>query len=185
MSSVKKVRRGGRRAVELRLEPEEAALVRALMGQLQELLGDPPDAGDELASLGIAESAAKSDDPVLARLFPDAYRDDGEAAGEFRRYTEMGLREGKREAADIVLGTLGEDPPGGSGQVRAVLDEGQAQAWLKALNDVRLALGTRLDITEDWYDEAAGLDPDDPRLAMFAAYDWLSMLQEGLVRASF
>jgi hypothetical protein len=173
MSNVKKTRKG----VVVRLEPEEAALVRALMEQLVSLLGDDPGEGGELASMGIAENAVKPDDPVLARLFPDAYRDDGEAAGEFRRYTEMGLRDGKREAARTVLDAL-KDP--GSD---IVLDQENAQIWLRALNDVRLALGTRLDISEEWYEEAEQLDPRDPRAPMFAAYDWLTMLQEGLVRA--
>ncbi|WP_141581867.1 DUF2017 domain-containing protein [Actinomadura sp. WMMA1423] len=173
MSHVRKTRQGFR----VRLEPEETALLRALMEQLLALLGDAPGADDELASMGIAENATKSDDPVLARLFPDAYRDDGEAAGEFRRYTEMGLRDGKREAARAVLGALGETG------TDTVLDEKQLQEWLRALNDVRLALGTRLDITEDWYEEAGGLDPRDPRAPMFAAYDWLTMLQDGLVHA--
>ncbi|GAA0579328.1 DUF2017 domain-containing protein [Actinomadura livida] len=173
MSHVKRTRQG----IRVRLEAEEAALVRALMEQLLALLGEAPGADDELASIGIADNATKSDDPVLARLFPDAYQDDGEAAGEFRRYTEMGLRDGKREAAETVLNTLGE--PGGD----VMLDEKQAQVWLRALNDVRLALGTRLDITEEWYEEAEGMDPRDPRAPMFAAYDWLTMLQESLVRA--
>ncbi|QXJ21727.1 DUF2017 domain-containing protein [Actinomadura graeca] len=176
MSDVRKTRHG----VRVRLEAEETALVRALMEQLLALLGDRPGAddglADELASLGIAEDATKPDDPVLARLFPDAYRDDGEAAGEFRRYTEMGLRDGKREAATTVLGSLREP------RADIVLDQEQAQAWLRALNDVRLALGTRLDIREEWYDEASRLDPRDPRTPMFAAYDWLTMLQESLVR---
>jgi hypothetical protein len=176
MSSVEQMGKG----VRIRLEAEEAALVRALMEQLLELLGDGPDAGDELAAVGITEKATKPEDPVLARLFPDAYREDGEAAGEFRRYTEMGLRDGKREAANTVLASLGEVTPEGA---EAVLDQDQAQAWLRALNDVRLALGTRLEITEEWYEEAARLDPRDPRTAMFAAYDWLTMMQESLVRA--
>lgn len=181
MSAVKRTRKG----VVLRLEPEEAALVRALMEQLLELLGDPPAADDELAALGISGDAKKPDDPVLARLFPDGYRDDGDAAGEFRRYTEMGLRDGKREAAGTVLVTLGAIDGVAATGVDTVLDEDQAQAWLRALNDVRLALGTRLDISEEWYEEAAGMDPNDPRMAMFAAYDWLTMLQESLVRAMF
>ncbi|WP_433463822.1 DUF2017 domain-containing protein [Spirillospora sp. CA-128828] len=176
MSHVKKTREG----IRVRLEPEETALLRALMEQMLTLLGDAPGADDELASLGIAENATTPDDPVLARLFPDAYRDDGEAAGEFRRYTEMGLRDGKREAAGTVLGGLGD--PHGQKRTETFLDEKQAQEWLRALNDVRLALGTRLDITEDWYEEAEGMDPRDPRAPMFAAYDWLTMLQESLVR---
>ncbi|MBW8483843.1 DUF2017 domain-containing protein [Actinomadura parmotrematis] len=176
MAHIKK-KRGG---VQMRLEPAEAALVRGLLGQLLEMLGDPPETGEGLAALGIAEDAALSDDPVIARLFPDAYRDDGEAAGEFRRYTELGLRDGKREAADVVLATLGDDE---AARVDALLDEGQARAWLKALNDLRLALGTRLDIGEDWYEQVGALDRDDPRLPMFAAYDWLTAVQEDLVHA--
>ncbi|GLZ08642.1 hypothetical protein Acsp03_61080 [Actinomadura sp. NBRC 104412] len=168
----------GARGVRIRLEPEEAALVRVLMEQMLELLGERPGEGDELAALGIADKAAKPDDPVLARLFPDAYQDDA-AAVEFRRYTEMGLRDGKRDAAATVLGAVGDTRKGAD----VMLDQEQAQVWLRALNDVRLALGTRLDITEEWYEEAAALDPNDPRTPMFAAYDWLTMFQESLVRA--
>jgi hypothetical protein len=174
MSAVKKMRKGG---VSLRLEAEEAALVRALMEQLLALLDqDAPGKGDELAAVGITDRASQPEDPVLARLFPNAYREDAEAAGEFRRYTELGLRDGKREAAQTVLSTLDRG-------LETVLSHDEAQTWLRALNDVRLALGTRLDITEEWYDEVAELDPDDPRTPMFAAYDWLTMLQESLVRA--
>ena len=173
MSHVKRTGQG----IRVRLEAEEIALTRALMEQMLALLGDAPGADDDLASIGIAENAAKPDDPVLARLFPDAYEDDGEAAGEFRRYTEMGLRDGKREAAKEVRGSLGEP------RQDILLDDERAQIWLRALNDVRLALGTRLDITEEWYEEAATLDPRDPRAPLFAAYDWLTMLQESLVRA--
>ncbi|MFI0404681.1 DUF2017 domain-containing protein [Actinomadura sp. 3N508] len=172
MSLVEKSRDG----IRVRLEPEETALLRALMEQLLALIGDAPGEDDELASMGIAENATTPDDPVLARLFPDAYRDDGESATEFRRYTEMGLRDGKREAAGTVLASLAG--PGSE----IVLDEKQAQAWLRALNDVRLALGTRLDITEEWYEEAENMSPDDPRAPLFAAYDWLTSLQESLVR---
>lgn len=161
------------------------------MEQMLALIGEAPpgsaerDPDDPLASIGIAEKAVKPDDPVLARLFPDAYGDPGadpggdeaEAAGDFRRYTEMGLRDGKRDAAATVLKAL----PDAGGTI--VLDGEQAQVWLRALNDVRLALGTRLDISEEWYDEAVHLDRDDPRMPMFAAYDWLTMLQESLVQA--
>ncbi|MEW2357965.1 DUF2017 domain-containing protein [Spirillospora sp. NPDC029432] len=180
MSTVEKVEKG----VRVELEAEEAALMRALMEQLLELLGEGPakDGDGLLASVGITEEATRPEDPVLARLFPDAYGDEeGGAAGEFRRYTEMGLRDGKREAAGTVLAGLA-GPPTAAGGVETVISDADAQAWLRALNDVRLALGTRLDISEEWYEEAARLDPRDPRTAMFAAYDWLTMLQESLVR---
>ena len=74
-------------------------------------------------------------------MLPDAYPDDPDASSEFRRYTEKDLRAGKVAAAKTVLATL---PEGGG---RISLSESQAQVWLRALNDIRLALGVRLGIT--------------------------------------
>jgi hypothetical protein len=172
VTGFRKVHGGGVRAT---LSPDETAVVRILVGQLLELIGeaDEPKPDDGMPDLAFSENSSIPDDPVLARLFPDAYREDDEASAEFRRYTEVGLREGKRANAELVLRTLGE-----GGEV--VLDAEQAQAWLRALNDVRLALGTRLDITED---TPRDLDADDPRSAPYDAYDWLAYLQESLVHA--
>ncbi|WP_018655863.1 DUF2017 domain-containing protein [Actinomadura flavalba] len=174
MTRIRKSRQG----VVVELDDQEAAAVRALMEQLLGLLGDPPAPDDELAALGISDSAETPDDPVLARLFPDAYQGDGEAADEFRRYTEMGLRDGKREAARTVLSAL-DDHTDARGHVRTVLDEKQSRAWLTSLNDLRLTLGTRLNITED----RPLPPPGDPLLPLYAAYDWLTMLQDDLVNA--
>jgi hypothetical protein len=138
----------------------------------------PPDPLDDLARLlGQTGPATPPDDPVLARLLPDAYADDAEAAGDFRRFTEQELRNGKAAAARTVLATLPED----GGRIR--LSEEEAQVWLRALNDVRLALGVRLSITEDFDARTADLDPADPRSAYMWIYDWLTFLQETLVRA--
>jgi hypothetical protein len=171
-TAFRKVRGGG---VRVTLRPEEAAVMRVLVDQLLDLIGgtDEPKPDDGLPDLAFSENSSISDDPVLARLFPDAYREDHEASAEFRRYTETGLRDGKRANADLVLHTIGE-----GGEI--VLDAEQAQAWLRALNDLRLALGTRLDITED---TPRPLDADDPDGAPFAAYDWLTYRQESLVHA--
>ena len=167
------------------------------MAQVAELVGgpgaaDPPPAGgpakpgdaadgdlplDLAAILATDGPAAPPEDPVLARLLPDAYGDDPEAAGEFRRYTEQGLRSGKVAAAHTVLATL----PSDGGRVR--LSAGDAEAWLRSLNDVRLALGVMLGITEDYEHELSELDPEDPREAYLHVYDWLTFLQETLVRA--
>ena len=185
----------------------EAANIRYLVGQVVELLGgdtldeekpddrtagprdrpsektpDAPDDGlpsaDDLAAMiGLTENHELPSDPALARLLPDAYSDDPEASGEFRRYTEQGLRSGKVAAARTVLATL---PPKG-GRVR--LSGPQAQAWLRALNDVRLALGVRLEVTEDFDELVARMSPDDPRLAYADMYHWLGYLQETLVGA--
>lgn len=171
----------------------QAAIIRDLVGQVVELIGGdepeagPPEAGalddgpvgpDDLAAMiGLTENAELPSDPVLARLLPDAYRDDPEASGEFRRYTEQGLRSGKAAAARTVLATL---PPKG-GRVR--LSRPEAQAWLRALNDVRLALGTRLEVTDDFDQQVARMGPDDPRAAYVGVYQWLAFLQETLVLA--
>jgi len=87
-------------------------------------------------SLGLSDNAELPADPILARLLPDAYADDPDASSEFRRYTELSLRSGKVAAAQTVLETL----PADGGRIR--LSEPDAQAWLRALNDVRLALGS-------------------------------------------
>jgi hypothetical protein len=134
-------------------------------------------ADDLAAMVGLSDHEELPDDPVLARLLPDAYRDDPEASGEFRRYTEQGLRSGKIAAARTVLATL----PQGGGRIR--LSEPEAQAWLRALNDVRLALGTRLGVTDDFDEQVTDMEPGDPRSAYVGVYQWLAFLQETLVHA--
>jgi Domain of unknown function (DUF2017) len=61
------------------------------------------------------------------------------------------------------------------------LDDDEAQAWLTALNDLRLVLGTRLDVTEDL--SLATLSPEQPRSREYALYAYLSWLQEQLIQA--
>ena len=124
-----------------------------------------------------AEAPSIPDDAVLARLLPDAYQDDPEAAGEFRKYTESSLREAKKYFAQTLLDTL---PPSG-GRVRLTGD--QARDWMRALNDVRLMFGVRLEVTEDFEEQLAALAPDDPKVAAFEVYGWLGAVQESLVRA--
>ena len=185
------------RGVSARFTSGQAGIIRNLVAQVAELVGgpgaaEPPPAGspaqpgeadgdglplDLAAILATDGPAAPPDDPVLARLLPDAYGDDPDAAGEFRRYTEQGLRSGKVAAAQTVLATL----PSDGGRVR--LSAGDAEAWLRSLNDVRLALGVVLGITEDYEHEFSELDPEDPREAYLHVYDWLTFLQETLVRA--
>ena len=140
--------------------------------------GEPALSIEELAAaIGAAGPTSPPEDPVLARLLPDAYRDDPEAAGEFRRYTEQGLRSGKVAAAQTVLDTL----PARGGHVR--LGPEDAQAWLRALNDVRLAIGTVLGITEDYEEEMEAASWADPRSAYLEVYHWLGYVQDSLVRA--
>lgn len=182
--------------VSARFTAAEAGLLRSLVSQVADLVSGGPAGGGDDAAAGLPGGSAPAgpdelaellgqlrgpagppDDPVLARLLPDAYRDDPEAAAEFRRYTEGGLREAKVASAQQVLADL----PEGGGRVR--LPREQAQAWLRAINDVRLALGVRLEITEDYEEQLTRIPADDPRAAHFQVYDWLTYIQETLVRA--
>jgi len=169
--------------VALVLGEGEERLLRDLLGQVQELVApEQPADTDPLAALvGIGTATSASADPVLARLFPDAYADDPEAAGDFRRYTEPGLRARKHAAATQALAVL-DRPPEGRRRER-VLSADESMAWLGAINDLRLALGTRLGVEEDWAEQLAALDDGDPRALLLAIYDWLSWLQETLVRS--
>jgi hypothetical protein len=171
-------------SVTARFDATQAALIRGLVGQVADLIAaeSPPASAaggqDELAAeLGLSQHAELPDDPVLARLLPDAYSDDPEASAEFRRYTETGLRSAKVEAAMTVLETL----PARGGKVR--LAEPESQAWLRALNDVRLALSVRLGVTDDFDEDVARMPPDDPRAGHVWVYQMLGYLQESLVEA--
>jgi hypothetical protein len=191
------------------LSAGEATLLRTLVVPVMDLLNDPDrpasaagqaqsaeqapsespepaepsesdDLFDDLEKMFNETAAAPPEapaDPVLARLLPDAYQDDPEAAGEFRKYTESSLREAKKYFAQTMLETL---PPKG-GRVKLTAD--QARDWLRALNDVRLMFGVRLEVTEDFEEQLASLDPKDPRVAAFEVYGWLGAVQESLVRA--
>jgi Domain of unknown function (DUF2017) len=189
MEPFRSVRGGGARAS---LAAAEASLLRSLVGQIMSLVepddsaddpaeGSAEDRDDELAALEAmmhGPGAEKiSEDPVLARLLPDAYRDDPAAAGEFRKYTESSLRESKKYFAQTLLDTL---PPNG-GRIKLTGD--QARDWLRALNDVRLMFGVRLEVTEDFEGQLASLGPEDPRVAAFEVYGWLGAVQESLVQA--
>jgi hypothetical protein len=188
--------RGG--GASARFAMAEAMLLRGLVGQVAELIGEglPQDgaAGGGVADggaasggvalpegfeamLGLSDSERLPDDPVLARLLPDAYPEDPVAAGEFRRYTEISVRSGKMAAARTVLATLPED----GGRVKLSVEE--AQAWLRSINDVRLALGVRLEITDDRDEMLSRVAAGGPDAAGLWVYDWLTLLQETLVEA--
>lgn len=166
--------------VTARFAKPEAAIIRDLVGQVVELVVadiPTPESDDLAAMVGISDSAGIPDDPVLARLLPDGYRDDQEAADEFRRFTETSLRSAKVESAQMLLQTL----PASGGRVK--LSKEQAEAWLRSLNDVRLALGVRLGVTDDFDGLSEDVGDEDPRFAYVQVYQWLAFLQESLVSA--
>jgi hypothetical protein len=173
---------GRRRAgIEMRFDPADAEVLRGLVAGVRDLVGGDGPATDPLEQLlggpiGSPDGSAAADrgDPALARLLPDGYTGDEAAATEFRELTEGSLRAHKSETAQRVLDSL---PPDGG---PVCLDEDTTRAWLSALNDVRLVIGTRLNLTE----ETDYPDPADPAAPGYELYRWLTLLQELLVEAT-
>ena len=148
----RRVRRTRRGGFEIRLPDEERALLRNVAPQLRQLLE-----GD----LG---------DPGLRRLFPTAYADDPERDREYQQLVRDELAERRRAAVDTLVATVDADH----------LDEDELLAWMGAVNDLRLVLGTRLDVSED---EGPLLDEDDPDAPLVALYGYLGFLLENIVDA--
>jgi hypothetical protein len=117
---------------------------------------------------------------VLERLFPRAYLDPTEeqAESDWQRFVHDDLVVGRRQAVQTVEHSLA-DALVRRGRFELSLNDEQAQAWLAVINDARLALGTRLEVTEDM--NLSRLDPDDPDTAPYAVYWWLGVLEERLV----
>ncbi len=167
-------------------EPDEFDAIVAGLG----------DVADEESARRSAAAEAGRDDPVVRRLLPDVYLDDPGASAEFRRLSGDVVRTHKVSAIESVLTDLEllRDRDGGL----AVSPE-RAAAWLTALNDARLALGTLLAVGEDddlhaeldTYEQQlaeGGLDSDEPadqalRAYRIAVYDFLSALLDMVVRA--
>ncbi|WFE27035.1 DUF2017 domain-containing protein [Solwaraspora sp. WMMD791] len=161
-------RRGGRFVASF--SPDEVKVLRKVAGEVVGLLTEGFDHGD----------------PVVGRLFPDTYPDDPASSTEFRRYTESDLKTAKIDQAGAVLAALPDDAADGGCEVR--LDDEEAEAWLRALNDARLAMGVRLDVKADTDlgAELAAAEQDDPtsgRLFQLSVYAYLGYLQESLLFA--
>ena len=139
--------------IELTLSRDERTLLAGLAAELRAQLGDEPGA-----------------DPSLRRLFPPAYEDETEERA-YRELAGDSLLDGRRAALELLAETVD----------RERLSAEEADAWLRALNDLRLVLGTRLDVQEDTF--AADLRADDPDAPALAVYGYLSWIQEQLVAA--
>lgn len=163
--------------VVLRVDDVERGLLMSVARQVMDLVQPAeasPDQDPLAAQLGWVDGdVGISDDPAVARLLPDAY-DDPEDAREFRRFTENDLRQSKMQHAMTVVEEIER-----SGEKVAVTS---TDSWLGLLNDARIAIGTRIQISEDNHEELAGLPDGDPRSGLFHVYDWLTFLQESLVR---
>ena len=57
----------------------------------------------------------------------------------------------------------------------------QLTSWLGALNDLRLVLGTRLNVTEETYQEE--MDPEAPDTQAYGLFFYLGWLEEQIVEA--
>ena len=139
----------------LTLEEQEVQLLRGLVEEVRELI------------------EASGGDPVRRRLFPSAYQDEDEEAA-FEELVGRELRAGKLSALDEIDKALG-----GHDGSTIELSPREADTWLRALNDIRLAIGTRLDVTEEKMSQ--DIDPDDPETAGLAVLHWLGWLQESLL----
>jgi hypothetical protein len=179
MSNFEKV--GGAYSIDLTLD--EAQILINLVEQLLELLGEGDffhhyDSSDPLAQLlAMPAEIVTPDDPVLLRLLPNAYADP-EAASDFRRYTEPQLRGAKQKNLRLVreqLTVLVDENSGG------VIEDIEAGIWLKALNDLRIALSIRLEINETSFETFELLPDEDPQKPVYAVYFWLGWLQENLL----
>jgi glutaminase len=116
--------------------------------------------------------AGGREDPALRRLFVDAY-ESKEEAHAFHELVDDDLQASKVSSLRLVAGALA--------QAEVVFDEPQAQEWLRALNDARLAIGARLEVTEEMM--GAELDEADPNAPTLALLHWLGWLQESTLQA--
>lgn len=137
----------------LTISGDERELLRALPAQLRSLLDVDPT------------------DPALRRLFPPAYEGEPDGEAEYQRLMHEELLEGRRAALATLEATADSER----------LSEEDVQAWIGALNDLRLVLGTRLGVTEEVYE--AEPDPRDPRASELAVYGYLTWLQDAVVSA--
>ena len=133
-------------------DPQEAELLVLLARQLEQVVDDRAEQGD----------------PLVRRLFPEAYREDPDAAAEFRRYTRDALRSYKTAGADAVAAALTLSP-------RVELDRGAADRWARTLTDIRLMVGTRIGLEDD--------DSEVPEDLVGEIYHWLTELQGGIIAA--
>jgi hypothetical protein len=152
LTDERRIERGADGALRLRLPEHERALLRQVAARTRARLGD-------------------ESDPALRRLFPSAHADP-ELEREYENLTRRQLTSGRERALEVLESTV--DQPS--------LSPDEADAWLRALNDARLVLGTELDVREDRYLNA--IAPNDPRALEHAVYDYLTWIQEQLVEAT-
>ena len=141
--------------VSVRLRANERAAIRGLAAEYRELL----------------RNESQSSDSAVARLFPPAYREDPLRNFDYERQAHDGLMAERLAAIDAVEQHTDA----------TTLSVEEAQTWLGVLNDLRLVLGTRLEITEDSSEEDFEADPESTNT--FGLYRWLTHLVGVLIEA--
>ena len=178
MSTEKGFHRHGNNSYIAEFAQSEREVLLNLIEQLIELLSERVDHDHEdplAAMVGITSHDSPPEDDVLRRLLPNAYADEVDAS-EFRRYTESTLR-GKKQAHAMSMRMYLKSADDGI----VDLDHDSANAWLGAINDIRLALGVRLNVQENTSEFLELLSPDDPLRGVYSVYTWLGWLQESLL----
>ena len=178
--------RGG---VQVNLDREDRERLVELLEQLDTLLDDGLESSaDPLAAMvGISgidpdgPAPTTPEDPALARLLPDGNRDDPEAAAEYRRLTEYGLRARKRSGARLAAGALARPEP-------VILAAEEGLALMKSFTDVRLVLGERLELktdedAEELHDRLWAGEGEPYWLVTAAIYEQLTIWQDYLITA--
>ncbi len=145
--------------VRVELDEHEAALMRQLLDEMRVLL----------------DADIPKQDAVMGRLFPSAYEEPADQKA-YAALTEDELRKAKLEALATVRRTVE-----GDGAVATTMLPQDAHAWLTLMNDVRLAIGTRLDVTEDTM--ASEIDAESPEAPAYSVLHWLGWMQEMLLDA--
>jgi hypothetical protein len=193
---MKKFRRRGA-VISTRMSGYEVELLTSLVTQLVDMVseGEPEtfvadsaaadaEAADPFAAWAKDLEADPSEpeissDPVLQRLFPNPYPHDPAAASDFRRFTARDMKTKKITEAQVVLSQLEQT---GQGAVDVRIGPEEVDAWLRTLTSVRLAVATRLGITDaETAEQLAELPDDDPRAFMLSVYDWLGFAEETLL----
>ena len=143
-------------SIEVGIEENEREVLRHLVAQLRMLVR-------------AETSTAVDEHSAVRRLFPTAYSTDPEREDEYQEMVRGTLVDQRLAAIDTVEQTLDSD----------TLDDDSAGAWMRTLNDLRLVVGTRLDVSEDQTE----IDPEDPDAELYAVYDYLGFLVDRLVVA--
>jgi len=153
MSGLLRPRRGG--TYEWKLGPNEREVLARVAVDFRALLANE----------------TPSSDPTLQRVFPPAHPDDPIAELEYERSSGGALLAAKLEQLETFERCI----------TKKVLNEDDVLACMRAANDMRLVLGTRIDVQEESAPSDFVGDPETE--STFELYAYLSWLVESMIDA--